>query len=521
MRKATCPYVTVARLVAHHQIFLPWLTRDHVNNHLRKLNKLGRSTNRAVSPCALSDPSFPSSLSTLTPPHKDTLSLLALVQLRPNSSGMVEEALISGQCVATTPKETASTTRTASMTLLTYSNLGGRRIQAILRLDRTVDGQRAPPFLLHKISRKDWQLRVSRQQFVILRPARRQNHMALACQKVHLPRSLPIVGPRILYQSTGEIYPATIRGRRYNDIFQVHITMGPTTLMAEIEPYLCHLIEQLQKMRVPINSKQGLQLANSLIKGTSTLVCVNEWRLRSCAAFQDFGKEELGESYWNGFKGRIRTFGQGKSSCQIWWQTTQVVHSPEFWINVQGNLQGNGSWRNCQQTWRACVAIRVRRHCWKWNRGLWIENEVQHDPCKQTPLCWWSWKQHFPNKGWKGWGWEVSYNQGRTTATKSGNQRCALYCLGVHCSEWRCCNVRCHFFHQGNGCIMGPGSWSLCPMGWRWSELYFKPWSWNAISDGTNLRICWERNRNFLLLLRKWVNYRQTLGWHVLVYGQV
>ena len=54
LRDGNKPYGTVARLVAHHQIFLPWLTRDHVNNHLRKLNKLGRSTNHAVSPCALS-----------------------------------------------------------------------------------------------------------------------------------------------------------------------------------------------------------------------------------------------------------------------------------------------------------------------------------------------------------------------------------------------------------------------------------------------------------------------------------
>ena len=75
------PYGTVKRLVAHHQIFLPWLTRDHVNNHLRKLNKLGRSTNQATSPSTLSDPDFPSSLSTLTSPCEDTLSLPAPVQL--------------------------------------------------------------------------------------------------------------------------------------------------------------------------------------------------------------------------------------------------------------------------------------------------------------------------------------------------------------------------------------------------------------------------------------------------------
>jgi hypothetical protein len=39
--------------------------------------------------------------------------------------------------------------------------------------------------------------------------------------------------------------------------------------MLEAEPYLMELIIKLADMRTPITTSQGLQLANSLIKGTS------------------------------------------------------------------------------------------------------------------------------------------------------------------------------------------------------------------------------------------------------------
>jgi hypothetical protein len=38
--------------------------------------------------------------------------------------------------------------------------------------------------------------------------------------------------------------------------------------MLAIEPYLFKMIIQLEKMRVPISSRQGVALANSMISGT-------------------------------------------------------------------------------------------------------------------------------------------------------------------------------------------------------------------------------------------------------------
>jgi hypothetical protein len=39
--------------------------------------------------------------------------------------------------------------------------------------------------------------------------------------------------------------------------------------MLEVEPYMVQLIINLADMRTPISTSQGLQFANSLIKGTS------------------------------------------------------------------------------------------------------------------------------------------------------------------------------------------------------------------------------------------------------------
>jgi hypothetical protein len=45
---------------------------------------------------------------------------------------------------------------------------------------------------------------------------------------------------------------------------------GQQSPMIEIEPYLVELIIKLSSMRMPITSAQGLELANSLIAGSST-----------------------------------------------------------------------------------------------------------------------------------------------------------------------------------------------------------------------------------------------------------
>mmetsp|Transcript_25081 Transcript_25081/g.35923 ORF Transcript_25081/g.35923 Transcript_25081/m.35923 type:complete len:179 (+) Transcript_25081:210-746(+) len=75
---------------------------------------------------------------------------------------------------------------------------------------------------------------------------------------------------------------------------------GHTSPMAEIEPYIVELAIKLAEMRVPITSKQGLQLANSLIKGSAFHESVLLWKQNNCSAFRERGTQELGPGYWNG-----------------------------------------------------------------------------------------------------------------------------------------------------------------------------------------------------------------------------
>ena len=75
--------------------------------------------------------------------------------------------------------------------------------------------------------------------------------------------------------------------------------------MLEVEPYLVELIIKLADMRTPITTSQGLQLANSLIKGTSVEEKVIEWKKKYCKSFQlGAGKPELGREYWQQFMKR-------------------------------------------------------------------------------------------------------------------------------------------------------------------------------------------------------------------------
>jgi hypothetical protein len=74
-------------------------------------------------------------------------------------------------------------------------------------------------------------------------------------------------------------------------------TVGPKTPLLQIETYVLSLIIQLANMRVPITSAQGLQLCNSIIKGTKFEKTIAEYKKRSCRMVS----MELGPGYWRGF----------------------------------------------------------------------------------------------------------------------------------------------------------------------------------------------------------------------------
>jgi hypothetical protein len=70
--------------------------------------------------------------------------------------------------------------------------------------------------------------------------------------------------------------------------------LGPKSPLIMIEPYAVSLIIQLANMRVPITSAQGLQLCNSIIKGTKFEHAVMEYKKKNCRS----APINLGPGYW-------------------------------------------------------------------------------------------------------------------------------------------------------------------------------------------------------------------------------
>jgi hypothetical protein len=92
-----------------------------------------------------------------------------------------------------------------------------------------------------------------------------------------------------------DINAATIRQRiKRNTVSSLKGTKSP---MADIEPYLVSLILQLANMRIPITTAQGLQLCNSIIKGTKFQRTICEFQKNNLRSVTN----ELGPGYWQGF----------------------------------------------------------------------------------------------------------------------------------------------------------------------------------------------------------------------------
>ena len=103
--------------------------------------------------------------------------------------------------------------------------------------------------------------------------------------------------------STTNIQIETIRTRvKKGNLGLAQVADNPSPLL-EIEPYVLHMIDQLAKMRVPLNVSQGLRLVNSLIAG-GALDSLNKWREKYSHGYQTNQRTELGLGYWRGFMKR-------------------------------------------------------------------------------------------------------------------------------------------------------------------------------------------------------------------------
>jgi len=88
---------------------------------------------------------------------------------------------------------------------------------------------------------------------------------------------------------------------------------GTKSPMAQIEPYIINMIIQLANMRVPITTSQGLQLCNSIIKGTKYERDVMEFKKKSLRNVT----QELGPGYWRGFLQRNKHLIRAKRAVKF------------------------------------------------------------------------------------------------------------------------------------------------------------------------------------------------------------
>ena len=108
-----------------------------------------------------------------------------------------------------------------------------------------------------------------------------------------------------------DINAATIR--EWIKKIMVSSLKGTKSPMADIEPYLVSLILQLANMRAPITTAQGLQLCNSIIKGTKFQHTVSEFQKHNLRSVTN----ELGPGYWRGFLNRNKHLIKAKRAVKF------------------------------------------------------------------------------------------------------------------------------------------------------------------------------------------------------------
>ncbi len=130
--------------------------------------------------------------------------------------------------------------------------------------------------------------------------------------------------------------------------------------MLEVEPYLMELIIKLADMRTPITTSQGLQLANSLIKGTSV-----------------DGKRSTYPLLWNLWK-------RGSGSTNSFWKCCATVAGECEWSNDASN-QWWWLWLQCHSSYYGSSMILLSifildncclvllNCCWVFSRHQWSQ----------------------------------------------------------------------------------------------------------------------------------------------------
>jgi hypothetical protein len=168
------------------------------------------------------------------------------------------------------------------------------------------------------------------------------------------------------------ICKGTIRQRVKRGSNNGHV--GQQSPMLDVEPYLVELIIKLAEMRTPITMSQGLQLANSLIKGSKTQDKVVKWKEHNCQPYR-IGKQnaDLGAAYWQAFLKRNRHHIRTKKAVKFDDKRSQwcnYLNMEEMYTQIYKDLCNTG------------LAVEHDVPVWRNEHGDIVETEKEAVGCK-------------------------------------------------------------------------------------------------------------------------------------------
>jgi hypothetical protein len=233
-------YKAMTDIVNSMKPTLPWLTKDMLRNHIKKLNKEKMKREAARPPDDVDAAASPAN----DGGGQSTSTLSALT-------------LDTGGNSDTMPGITSSGSE---------DNLGGRPKGSSAESKRDL-----------KERKRLATLAATKQYQEELKKKRKQD--GSTARLMHGTLATIIEKAKAFYNvENSTINPSTIRSRCKRNHIDPVVLQGTTSPMAAVEPYLIAVILQLAQMRCPINATMGLHLANSMIEGTVIAKAIMEKR---------------------------------------------------------------------------------------------------------------------------------------------------------------------------------------------------------------------------------------------------
>ena len=314
-------YGAISAIVARMKPTAPFLTKDMVKYHLRKLSKTAEKQ-RGGTTYAETELLYPSSsittasatISTLTNDHEDEMEN---IRVEPSTTGGNNAPVSDGRTTASLLQANNTTgARTCE------DGVDGVVTQHVSEEDAShrndvvgVFGRPKGSTQAHSRELKE-RLRLATawaagEYNVVRKIAKASNKRA---KRGQLKKIIALAKVKYGLPDDVKISPFTVRARVKRSRTNPLVPQGTASPMIAIEPYIVDLIIQLSKMRSPVNVTTGLQLANSLIAGTSFEAELREWKIRhnihSRMSAGVSGNDEapaqqlLGQGYWRGFMRR-------------------------------------------------------------------------------------------------------------------------------------------------------------------------------------------------------------------------